>query len=48
MTQEKALIRVADENQPRYPNIKWNLDAIGMDFTEVISVVNAMPRLHSE
>lgn len=48
MTREEALVRVADENQPRYPNIKWYLDAIGMDFTEVISVVNAIPRLYRE
>ena len=46
MTREEALVRVADENQPRYPNIKWYLDAIGMDFTEVISVVNSIPRLY--
>ena len=36
---------VEDENQPRYPNIKWYLDAIGMDFKEVIQVINAIPRL---
>lgn len=48
MTRDEALVRVADENQPRYPNIKWYLDAIGMDFAEVISVVNAMPRLYRE
>lgn len=48
MTREDALVRVADENRPRYPNIKWYLDAIGMDFTEVISVVNAIPQLYRE
>ena len=41
---EDALALVAEENRSRYPNIKWYLDAIGMDFTEVISVVNAMPK----
>jgi len=46
MTRDEALVRVADENQPRYPNIKWYLDAIGMDFADVISVVNAIPRLY--
>lgn len=45
---EEALVRVKDENQPRYPNIKWYLDAIGMDFTEVIDVINAIPRLYEE
>ena len=45
MDRERALALVNDENLPRYPNIKWYLDAIGMDFTEVISVVNSIPRL---
>lgn len=48
ITREEAIVRVQDENQPRYPNIKWYLDAIGMDFTEVISVINAIPRLYAE
>jgi len=48
MTRDEAIVRVKDENQPRYPNIKWYLDAIGMDFTEVISVINAIPRLYAE
>lgn len=46
LTRERALEMVEDENQPRYPNIKWYLDAIGMDFKEVISVVNSIPRLY--
>jgi len=33
---------VADENRPRYPNIKWYLDAVGLDFKDVISTVNAI------
>ncbi|MBO6668048.1 hypothetical protein [Parvibaculum sp.] len=46
MTREEALVRVKDENRPRYPNIKWYLDAIGLDFAEVIEVVNSIPRLY--
>lgn len=41
-----SLIRVRDENQTRYPNVKWYLDAIGMDFTEVVTVINSNPRLY--
>lgn len=48
ITREEALVRVQDENRPRYPNIKWYLDAIGMDFSEVITAVNAIPRLYAE
>jgi len=36
---------VNDENRPRYPNIKWYLDALGMDFRTVIEVVNRIPRI---
>lgn len=43
---EEALALVEDENRPRYKNIRWYLDALGMDFKEVIAVVNNIPRLH--
>lgn len=43
---EEALALVLDENRPRYPNIKWYLDALGMDFSETISVINRIPRLY--
>ncbi|WP_375170189.1 hypothetical protein [Marinobacter sp.] len=48
ITRDEALKLVEDENQPRYENIRWYLDAIGMDFTEVIDVVNRIPRLYRE
>lgn len=48
MTREEALVRVKDENQPRYPNIKWYLDAIGIDFESTIKTINAIPRLYEE
>lgn len=46
LSREEALAMVLDENRPRYPNIKWYLDAVGLDFKEVISVVNAIPKLY--
>ncbi len=46
LTREEALALVEDENRPRYPNIKWYLDAVGVDFAEAIKVVNAIPRLY--
>lgn len=46
LSREQALAMVEDENRPRYPNIKWYLDALGMDFAEVIRVVNAIPKLY--
>jgi hypothetical protein len=46
MTREKALALVEDENKPRYQNIRWYLDTLGMDFIEVIKVVNTVPKLY--
>ena len=46
LTREKALELVKDENQPRYQNIKWYLDTLGLDFEEVIKVVNSIPKLY--
>lgn len=46
MDRAEALRLVEDENQPRYENIKWYLDAVGLDFSEVIKVVNDIPRLY--
>lgn len=46
MTREEALSAVEEENRPRYPNLKWYLDAVGVDFSAAIGVVNAMPKLY--
>jgi hypothetical protein len=43
ISRETALQLVADENQPRYPNIKWYLDAIGLDFKKTIEIINKIP-----
>lgn len=48
ITRQEALMRVKDENQPRYPNIKWYLDAVGIDFESTIKTINAIPRLYAE
>lgn len=48
LTREEGLALIEDENRPRYPNIKWYLDALGMDFKEVIQVVNSVPKLYEE
>ena len=46
LTREKALELVRDENKPRYQNIRWYLDTLGMDFVEVIKVVNSIQKLY--
>ena len=40
ITREEALRLVEQENMPRYPNIRWYLDAINLDFEKVIKVIN--------
>jgi hypothetical protein len=47
LTRDRALELIEVENQPRYESIKWYLDAIDMDFGEVISVVNKTSKLYS-
>ncbi|MGB3485553.1 MAG: hypothetical protein WBB07_25470 [Mycobacterium sp.] len=46
ITRQEAIALIEDENRPRYPNIKWYLDAVGLDFSEVIRVVNSVPRMY--
>ena len=46
MTRERALELVEDENRPRYQNIRWYLDTLEMNFSEVIKVVNDIPKLY--
>lgn len=48
VTRQEAIALIEDENRPRYANIKWYLDAVGLDFAETIGVVNAIPRLYRD
>ena len=43
---EKALELVYDENKPRYENIRWYLDTLDLNYSEVISIVNQIPKLY--
>lgn len=45
LSREEALRLIDDENQPRYPNIKWYLDAIGLDYASTIRTINSAKRL---
>jgi hypothetical protein len=46
ITREEALKKVKEENRPRYQNLRWYLDSVGLDFKEVINVVNNIPKLY--
>lgn len=47
ITREEALELVKDENRPRYPNIRWYLDAVGIDYESTIKVINSIPKLYN-
>jgi hypothetical protein len=40
LSRDMALALVQEENRPRYSNIKWYLDTLGMDYKSVIERVN--------
>lgn len=40
ISRSEALERTSVENRPRYQNIRWYLDAVGLEFGEVIRRVN--------
>jgi glucosamine--fructose-6-phosphate aminotransferase (isomerizing) len=42
---EKALRLAKEENLPRYQNLKWYLDTLGLDFKQVIETINRIPRI---
>lgn len=46
ITREEALQLVERENRPRYPNIRWYLDTLGIDFKEAITIVNKIPKMY--
>ncbi|NLB54798.1 MAG: glucosamine 6-phosphate synthetase, partial [Lentisphaerae bacterium] len=46
LTRAQALEFIKEENKPRYPNIKWYLDTLGMDYGEVIKVINGIKGLY--
>jgi glucosamine--fructose-6-phosphate aminotransferase (isomerizing) len=46
LSRDMALMAVAEENRPRYPNIKWYLDAVGIDFNDCINRINSMKTLY--
>jgi glutamine---fructose-6-phosphate transaminase (isomerizing) len=46
LTREKGLRLVNAENRPRYPTIRWYLDAVNIDYAYAIATVNHMPKLY--
>ena len=47
LSREEALTLVVDENKPRYENIKWYLDTLDLNFSDVIKIVNNITKLYN-
>lgn len=45
MTRERALELVTLENRPRYETLRWYLKIVNLDFLEVITRINKIPKL---
>ncbi|MBM3417347.1 MAG: glucosamine 6-phosphate synthetase [Bacteroidetes bacterium] len=48
LTREQAMVLIEEDNLPRYETLRWYLEIIGLDFAEVIKVVNNIPKLYNE
>lgn len=46
LSRDTALEIVLEENKPRYQNIRWYLDALGLDFEDTVNIINNIPKLY--
>lgn len=46
LTRDEAMNLLEEDNLPRYETLRWYLEIIGLDFSEVIKVVNKIPKLY--
>jgi len=47
INRDEALALALDENRPRYENLKWYLEIIGIDFPSAIKRINEIPKLYN-
>lgn len=46
ISREFALQKVHEENRVRYETLRWYLSIVGIDFIDVIKVINSIPKLY--
>lgn len=46
LTREEAMVLIERDNRPRFDSMQWYFDAIGLDMTEALRIVNRIPRLY--
>ncbi len=47
LTRDVAMQKLEQENAPRYENIRWYLEIVGLDYEPTIKVINAIPKIAS-
>ncbi|MDA1141108.1 MAG: glucosamine 6-phosphate synthetase [Planctomycetota bacterium] len=47
LTREEAMGHIVDENVPRYENLKWYLEIVGVDFVNAVNTINSIPKLYN-
>jgi hypothetical protein len=48
LSREEALRHVVEENAPRYENLKWYLEIVGVDFESAVRTINEIPKLYRD
>ena len=46
ISRDEALSLALDENKPRFQNLRWYLDCVDLEFSDVISRINKIPKLY--
>lgn len=46
ISREEGLKMIEEENMPRYENLKWYLDIVGLDYESTIKRINSIPKLY--
>jgi len=46
LSRDEAMNLIEEDNLPRYETLRWYLEIIGLDYTEVIKTVNRIPKLY--
>lgn len=46
LTREEAMAHIEKDNLPRYQTLRWYIEIIGLDFEEVIQIINKIPKLY--
>ena len=48
LTRDEAMSLIESDKLPRYETLRWYLEIVGLDFSEVITTINKIPKFYSE